>query len=248
MLHDGSGWGALAGLSAAVLAENGFAGAPAITVEAPEVARHWADLGSFWQVSQQYIKPYPICRWAHAAIEATRALCAAHRLSADQIADVQVNSFHNAAALFPGVPDTTSKAQYSLPFSVAVMIVNGRIGLEHISGAGLADPAVASVLTRIRVAESPRHTARFPEGRWADVQIRTTDGRSFDSGDVHARGGPELPFNRDDIFAKYQEFAAPVLGEERAEAIRQRVLGLTAPQSRFSDLAALLYAPPERPA
>ncbi|MEM7377040.1 MAG: MmgE/PrpD family protein, partial [Pseudomonadota bacterium] len=38
MLHDGSGWGALAGLSAVVLAEGGFTGAPAITVEAPEVA------------------------------------------------------------------------------------------------------------------------------------------------------------------------------------------------------------------
>ena len=45
MLHDGSGWGAMVGMSAAVLAENGFTGAPAITVEAPEAARHWADLG-----------------------------------------------------------------------------------------------------------------------------------------------------------------------------------------------------------
>jgi 2-methylcitrate dehydratase PrpD len=248
MLHDGSGWGALAGLSAALLAENGFAGAPAITVEAPGVAGHWTDLGSFWQVRQQYIKPYPICRWAHAAIDATRALCAAHRLTADEIAHVHVNSFHHAAALFPGMPDTTSKAQYSLAFAVAVMIVHGRIGLEHISGPGLADPAVASVLKRISVAESARHTARFPQGRWADVQIRTTDGRTIDSGDVHARGGPEAPFSRDEVLAKYRDFAAPVLGEERAAAIREQVLGLTAPGSRFADLSALLYAPPGRPA
>jgi len=40
MLHDGSGWGALVGVSAAVLAEHGFTGAPAITVEAPDVAHH----------------------------------------------------------------------------------------------------------------------------------------------------------------------------------------------------------------
>jgi len=244
MLHDGSGMGALVGLSAAVLAGNGFAGAPAITLEAPEVAHHWEDLGSFWQVTHQYIKPYPICRWAHAAIDGTRALCLEHRLAPDQIARVRVNSFHEAAALFAGMPDTTSKAQYSLPFAVATHIVHGRIGVEHISGAGLKDAAVAAMLKRIEVTESARHSARFPQGRWADVRIETVDGRLLDSGDVHARGGPEAPFTPDDAIAKYMEFAAPVLGQQRAALIRNRILDLTQSESRFGDLAAFLYDPP----
>ncbi len=241
MLHDGSGMGALVGLSAAVLAENGFAGAPAITIEAPEVAHHWDDLGSFWQVSHQYIKPYPVCRWAHAAIDGTRALCLKHGLAAEHIARVRVSSFHHAAALFAGMPDTTSKAQYSLPFAVAGMIIHGRIGLEHISGAGLRDAAVAAMLERIEVEESAHHSARFPQGRWADVRIETVDGRVLESGDVHARGGPEAPFTPEDIIEKYMEFAAPVLGEKRAAAVRDRILGLTARESRFGDLAAVLY-------
>jgi len=244
MLHDGSGMGALVGVSAAVLAELGFAGAPAITIEAPEVAGHWDDLGSFWQVSHQYIKPYPVCRWAHAAIDGTRALCLEHGLAPEQIAKVRVNSFHNAAALFAGMPDTTSKAQYSLAFAVASMIIHGRIGVEHISGPGLQDAAVAEMLKRIEVVESARHSARFPQGRWADVQIETVNGQMLDSGDVHARGGPEAPFTPDDVIAKYMEFAATVLGDGRAAAIRDRILGLTEPESRFCDLAALLYDPP----
>jgi 2-methylcitrate dehydratase PrpD len=244
MLHDGSGMGALVGLSAAVLASNGFAGAPAVTLEAPEVAHHWDDLGSFWQVCHQYIKPYPVCRWAHAAIDGTRALCLEYRLGPEQIAKVRVSSFHHAVQLFAGMPDTTSKAQYSLPFALAGMIIYGRIGLEHISGAGLRDQAVAALLNRIEVMESARHSARFPQGRWADVQIETVDGRILDSGDVQARGGPEAPFTTDDIIAKYMEFAGPVVGEVRAAAIRDRILGLIAPESRFADLSDLLYAPP----
>jgi len=121
MLHDGSGWGAMVGISAAVLAERGFTGAPAATVEAPEAARHWHDLGALWQVEHQYIKPYPICRWSHAAIDATRALCRDNDLKPEQISRIHVNSFRYAAELFRGMPDTTSKAQYSLPFAVAVM-------------------------------------------------------------------------------------------------------------------------------
>lgn len=244
MLHDGSGWGAMVGLSAAVLAEQGFAGAPAITVEAAEVARHWNDLGSFWQVLHQYVKPYPVCRWAHAAVDATRAICREHRLAAGDIAHVQVNTFHEAAQLFAGMPDTTSKAQYSLPFVVATMLQHGRIGVEHISGSGLSDTAVAALLPRISVSEADRHTARFPQGRWSDVVIRTVRGEVFQSGDVHARGGPESPFTRDDVTAKYMELAAPVIGAKRAEVIRARILGLADEQSRFADLAELLYDPP----
>lgn len=243
MLHDGSGWGALAGLTAAVLAERGFTGAPAVTVEAPEVARHWADLGEFWQILHHYIKPYPICRWAHAAIDATRGLVLAHDLKPAQIAGIEVSSFHQAACLFGGLPETTSKAQYSLAFAVAVMAIHRRIGVEHISGAGLKDPAVAGFLGRITVRESPRHSSRFPLGRWADVTLRLTDGREISSGDVHARGGPEAPFSAEDIVAKYMEFASPVLGGARAAAIRDHVLDLVQPESRFADLAHFIYEP-----
>lgn len=244
MLHDGSSMGALTGLSAAVLAERGFTGAPAITVEAPEVATHWQDLGSFWQTLHQYVKPYPICRWAHAAIDATRGLVLSHHLTPADIDHVQVNSFHYAATLFDGMPDTTSKAQYSLRFAVANFILHGRIGLEHISGAGLEDAAVAEMLNRISVSEQERHSARFPTGRWADVAITTTDGRVLTSGDVHARGGPEAPLTSGEIEAKYLEFATPVLGQGRAMAIRDAILSLTDPDSRFSELSALLYDPP----
>ncbi|SPH23333.1 hypothetical protein DEA8626_02397 [Defluviimonas aquaemixtae] len=244
MLHDGSGWGALAGMSAAILAEAGFAGAPAITVEAPEAAPHWADLGRFWQIEHQYIKPYPICRWAHAAIDAARELQVAHGFDAGQIEEIRIRSFDNAVALWSGMPETTSKAQYALPFPVAVMLVHGRIGLEHISGAALNDPAVARLVQRTTLATEPRHEARFPDGRWADVEIVLDDGQMLRSGDTHARGGPERPFSATDIVAKFMEFAAPVLGGARASAIRDATLALTPAESRFSDLARHLHETP----
>lgn len=245
MLHDGSGWGAMVGLSAAVLAERGFTGAPAITIEAEEVTPYWNDLGTFWQVEHQYVKPYPICRWAHAAIDGVRAVMIAHDLTSAQIEALHINSFHQAACLFAGLPETTSQAQYSLPFAVAVQAVYGRIGVEHISGSGLSDPAVANLMSRITVAESEHHSVRFPEGRWADVTIRTTDGRVLKSGDIHARGGPEAPMTRDDVIAKYTQFAAPVLGQDRADRIRQVILGWPDKSARYADLTPLIFDPPE---
>jgi 2-methylcitrate dehydratase PrpD len=244
MLHDGSGWGTLAGLSAAILAERGFTGAPAVTIEHADAAQHWQDLGSFWQVDKQYVKPYPTCRWGHAAIDAVRELRLAYGFHLDEVAEVRIKSFTYAFELFRGMPDTTSKAQYSLAFAVAAMLVHGRIGLEHISGDGLKDPAVASVVARTILIDEPRHQARFPAGRWSDVDIVLTDGRVLSSGDVHARGGPERPFTADDILAKFMEFAAPGIGKDRTLRIRDAALGLTQSSSSFDDLARLLYDPP----
>lgn len=243
MLHDGSGWGAMVGMSAAILAENGFTGAPAITVESPEAAPHWADLGQFWQIEHQYVKPYPICRWAHASIDAARELVQTHAFAPDDIAQISIRSFDYAVQLFATMPDTTSKAQYSLPFSVATQLVHGHIGLEHISGAGLADPAVAALVARTVMQAAPQHQARFPTGRWADVEITLTDGRVLASGDTHARGGPERPFGRAEVVEKFMRFAVPVLGEARANGLCAAVLNLTAPGSRFADVAAHLYDP-----
>ena len=241
MLHDGSGWGAMVGISAAILAEKGFTGAPAITVESQEAKPHWQDLGNFWQMQHQYVKPYPVCRWAHAAIDAVQILIQANKIKHDDIKSIHVNTFHESACLFQGMPDSTSKAQYSLSFAIATMAAYGRIGVEHISGKGLHDPLVARIIERISVAQADKHNDRFPAGRWADVQITLSDGRLLDSGDVHARGGPEAPMSETELIAKFMEFSAPSLGTSRAANIREAVLGLSSNSSRFSTLGALLY-------
>lgn len=245
MLHDGSGWGALAGMSAAILAERGFTGAPAITIEEDCAAPFWADLGQDWQMCQQYVKPYPICRWAHAAIDGVRQVMRQHELTHPMIERIEINSFHQAACLFPGLPETTSQAQYSLPFSVAVQAVHGRIGVEHISGARLSDPLVAGIVDRIRVSEHDRHNARFPQGRWADVRVITKDGQTFESGDMNARGGPDVPMSRQEIIDKFHEFAAPFIGETRANKIETAVLGLVDGGAQYAQLAELIFDPPE---
>jgi 2-methylcitrate dehydratase PrpD len=244
MLHDGSGWGAMVGISSAILAEKGFTGAPAITIEEDRVAQHWEDLGSFWQMEHQYVKPYPICRWAHAPIDAVRQVMLDHGLTHGDIAKVHITTFHESACLYPGIPTTTSQAQYSLAYAVATQMAYGRIGVEHISGDGLADPLVADIHSRITVSEDKRHSDRFPACRVADVTVTLQNGQVIDSGDVHARGGPEAPMAREEVIAKFMEFATPSLGEARAAAIRDAVLGFVNPDSKFSDLTALIFDAP----
>ena len=242
MLHDGSGMGALVGCMAVLMAEDGFEGAPAITVEGRQAAAHWADLGQDWTITRNYIKPYPICRWAHAAIDALGQLITDHDLVAEDIADIDVNTFRQAASLFAGMPDTTSQAQYSLGFALAARLVHGRIGPEHVSGTGLRDAQVAAVLPRITIREDTRHSDRFPIARWSDVTLTLRDGRVVASGDVHARGGPEAPMALAEVEAKFHAMsgALPKSRKSTIWAMRARMLE---PDTRFCELLALLHAP-----
>jgi 2-methylcitrate dehydratase PrpD len=239
MLHDGSGMGGLTGAMAVLLARQGFTGAPAITVEAPEITPHWADLGQHWTVEENYIKPYPICRWAHAAIDALSGLMQTHQITADDVASIRVNTFDEAARLFAVMPATTSQAQYSLPFALAVMLVHGRIGPQHITGDGLKDSSVAVLLPRIHVTADPRHSTRFPAARWSDITVTLSDGRRLASGDIHARGGPEAPMDMAEIEAKFHTLTALTLPQHRRNALWKMRDALLLPETKLETLAQL---------
>lgn len=247
MLHDGSGMGAMVGMMAVLMAEDGFLGAPAITVEDDVARPHWHDLGALWTVELNYIKPHPICRWAHAAIDALGMLLDRHQISAAQIDRIEVRTFEQAAKLYPHMPATPSQAQYSLPFALAVRLVHGHIGPEHIMGQGLQDADVAEALNLISVEAIPRHSDRFPTGRWSDVTLHLKDGTTLESGDIHARGGPEAPMELSEIRAKFMAMTAP-LPPARREAIWQMRTRLQDPGVRFSELTKLLSDAPAGPA
>jgi 2-methylcitrate dehydratase PrpD len=247
MLHDGSGMGALVGVSSLLQAERGFTGAPAITVEGANVAPVWADLGRDWTVMRNYIKPYPICRWAHGALECLRVLVEEEGVRPEEIEALEVATFAQSAALFPGMPETTSEAQYSLGFALAAYVVHGRLGPAEITGDALRDPRVAEMHAGITVREEPRHSARFPEGRWSDVTVRLRDGHVVRSGDCNARGGPEAPMPKADIRAKLSVMAGGALSEARIGALWEMHERLLDHGTKFSQLAGLVYPEPDRP-
>lgn len=224
MLKDGSGWGAMAGVSAAYLARDGFTGAPAITVEdAPEF---WSDLGTRWLIAEQYFKPSPVCRWAQAPMEAARALRAEHGLTSDMIDHVEIASFHEAIRLHVRRPKTTEEAQYSLPHPVAAALVRGAVGPAEIAAEAFADPEIQRLADTMVLSEADDCNAAFPQQRYAYVTLHLRDGPVLKSERFAARGDPESPLAAPEFEAKFHAYADPVLGAVRAAAIRGTVAGL----------------------
>jgi 2-methylcitrate dehydratase PrpD len=232
MVKDGSGWGAMTGISAALLAQEGFTGAPALTVQESKVASSWADLGLRWRILDQYFKPYPVCRWAQPAVEAAMDLARAHRFRAEDISGIEVWTFHEACRLATRVPTSTEQAQYSLPFSVAAALRHGRLGAPEVANHGLEDPLTHKLSTAMALHEHKAYNELFPAERWAHVRVNLQDGTQLDSLPTIARGNPENPLSADDIDLKYFAFSDTVLGPVRARQIADLVA-----QLGFSDTA-----------
>ncbi|WP_298839642.1 MmgE/PrpD family protein [uncultured Roseobacter sp.] len=244
MLHDGSGMGAFTGAMAALLALDGFQGAPAITVEAPDIREYWDDLGTRWTLEENYIKPYPVCRWAHAPLDGLRAVMHRHDLAHTDISAIDVHTFAEGAALYPGLPETTGQAQYSMHFALSVLMCYGQVGPEHISGPGLHDPDVAALIRRITVHEDTGHNARFPQRRTAEVVVTLNDGTTLRSGVTDARGGPDTWLPEAEYEEKFMQFCAPVTGDARAARLwNMRMRMVDEGDMLFSDLVDLVTQP-----
>src|SRR5205823_13672329 len=164
MVKDGSSWGAHAGITAALLARDGFTGAPAVTIEDDGVRLLWSDLGTRWRIREQYFKAYPICRWAQPAIEAALGLQRFHGFGADEIAHISIATFREAVALGSerALPRTTDDAQYSLPYPVATALVFGRLGVDEIDQTALADTRVRRLLAALTLTDDREFSRALP--------------------------------------------------------------------------------------
>jgi 2-methylcitrate dehydratase PrpD len=242
MLKDGSGWGAMTGVSAALLAASGFTGAPAVTVEAPDLATFWSDLGTRWRIVEQYFKPYAVCRWAQPAIAAALAVQKAHPFAPGAIERITVTTFHQAARLTCRRPATTEEAQYSLPFPVAAALVHGRLGLSELTGAGLRDPGVLRLAERVELVDDPEMSARFPAERVARVCIETATGAVLDSGQVEAPWGELAPPTDAELIAKFRWLAGESMPATRADELLD-IIWNCADLSDIGRLSAKLAAP-----
>ena len=244
MVKDGSGWGALCAVSAVQMARRGFTGAPAITVE--EVPEVWADLGQRWYMLEQYYKPYPVCRWAQAPIEGVLALRRAHGLSARDVARIEVESFHESVRLANRDPRDTDTAQYSTAFPCAVAMVHGTVAPAHLDGAALDDPEVTRLSRGLVMTENPEANAAFPLTRLARVTLVLHDGRALTSDWMTPRWDWQAPPTAEELRAKFDALARPVLGTERADALAETVATLDAQPLAALRAAITQSAPPEQ--
>ncbi|TAL53198.1 MmgE/PrpD family protein [Pandoraea sp.] len=246
------GWAAGAGMTAAVLAKQGFIGPQApyegrfglyasylgeMRAQA-DLSLATAGLGQQWQIEEVAIKPIPACHFTHAAADAAVALhnqlgtegSASFAQSIAGIARVRVKVPQQVVKTVcepvanKRRPANSYEAQFSIPYIVASGLLKGRFTLDELEPAALADAAVLALAGKVDYEIDPDST--FPRHYTGEVILEMNGGRQLSHREAINRGSADRPLTNHDISDKYFINAKRALPESRAAQIRETVLSL----------------------
>jgi 2-methylcitrate dehydratase PrpD len=231
------GAAAMNGVIAATLSRNAFVGATE-SVEGkhgllvgytdnahPDKAV--AGLGSTYETMKIGVKPYPSCRYTHAAIDALIALRREHNITPDQIQKVEIGLHRNGITLTGDAatkrhPRSIVGGQFSMFFTGAIALDQGRFGWDDYDRLG--DAALDALADKFDVVQDDRLEKGRSHPFGARVSITTEDG-------VHERLNPD-PSGEPNSFPdaqmmqqKFLTLARPVLSG-RADQFADAILSL----------------------
>lgn len=115
-------------------------------------------LGSRFELVELSYKPYPCCRFDHTAIDAALAVRRQPGFDLSRIERIKVGVNYQAYQAVCTPPDmrrhpkTGVQAQFSIPFTVACALVDGRVSLNHFSDEGLRRPDILALAAKVECA------------------------------------------------------------------------------------------------
>jgi len=230
-LHPGKA--AFNGVLAADLARLGFTGATRIlegergffraTAAGFDPSRVTDRLGEQWKITENCYKLHSCCAHTHTAIDVALDIRARRgwtaREALDAIASVDLETYGAGYDIVKDPnPSTPYRAKFSIAYCTAAALLEDRVGLEQFSADrfgedGVAEPAIAALLPRIRVSVRDDLTKGYP-ARWpTNVVVTLRDGTVERGMNDFPRGNPEYPVSTETLENKFVRLIAPRYGE-----------------------------------
>ena len=237
------GWSAHGGVIATLLAKEGFRG-PAKVLEGTHGFfsafggkndydfEKILELGQRWEIPRLTFKSYPCGSISHPYMDCALRIKQKHSPHPDQIKEVICRTAEGPVhRLWEPLankqkPVSSYGAKFSLPYSIAVMLIRGRVGLEEFSESAIRDHEVLDLAAKVRYEVDP--TIDYPRHFEGHVQLKMKDGSVFTEDQLHPRGGYEDPLPPEEIEAKFHANARLALAEHDVEEIIRLVQQLEA--------------------
>lgn len=239
--------GARNGLFAALLAKEGITG-PTAVVEGKGGLRDV--VGDFdWQVGARamplilntHLKFHPVCYHGQAAIDA--ALTVRDIVRIEDITAIEVETYEAAWRAMGSdparwAPTNRETADHSLPYTIAVALLRGRLTSADYAAERLRDLEAGRVMQLVRVSNSPELTEAFPAHAMARITIRSKDGSMHTHLQEDPRGNAANPISDEELDSKFLK----LYGEWGDERAAHRTLALLWSVDRLDNVVKLVDA------
>jgi 2-methylcitrate dehydratase PrpD len=262
-LADGSwtkrlhaGWAAHAGVVAALLAQAGFTGPRTVfegthgffqgfAGEAPKAARLTAladGLGREWAIRGLMFKAYPC-----GSINQPYMDCAARIRTRPGFDPTRIRAITCRTAEGPihrlwepiadkRRPRTPYGAKFSLPYCIALVLVEGQAGVDGFSETRTRNARILEVAEKVHYVVDP--SLPYPRRFTGHVRVELTDGTVLEEVQDAPRGGPEAPLAPEELHAKFRANAARAFASAHVETLLEELRGI----AHVKDVAPVVAA------
>lgn len=264
---------AQAGVMASLLAEEGYIGDHDVLDIIPGFFEAQGYMGAYgelleckadkWWILDTALKPYPSCRFTHAAIDAVLLFQKEHGIGIDNIQHIGIRLnpvaystyfFRNSAPAITLDHRAPLHGAFNIPYIVALALLGRRRGPEWYSSDNLQDESVWLLAKKISTApdeelaekwrddvlHSSIHRPRFNR---ALISILLDDGRRYDISSDFNQGDPWSPETRADwnwVKNKMHDFLADIIPLSQQENLLSTVMNLEAVENVREQISPLL--------
>ena len=166
-------------------------------------------------------KPYACCRDTHGCIDASLYLKKAYGISAEDVSSVEYQAGEAAGVAIHRPPLTGLEAKLSMQFCIAVALLFGEVRLVHFADAMIDEPAVQSLMMKIRGSERKGIDALS-----ASVTVTLKSGEKHSHTVRRAKGDPENPLSQTELIMKFKDCVSGVLSPQGIENSLEILLSL----------------------
>lgn len=228
------------GLSCAIMAAEGFKG-PSKAFEGQwgyfhsyasggDMGKAIDGLGKKFETLNLGVKPYPSCRYSHAAIDGIIELKNELGFSTAELDDIDIGLSETALNIigYPlsdkQNPKSIVDGQFSMPFCAAVTVKSGGLKWDDYKN-HLNDSDTLSLCNKIKVSPDKDAEECCPEYMSAKVKV-VVKGKKYEKFVKIPKGEPENFMEDSEFISKFRSLTEPYLSNEKIDQLTGSMLKL----------------------
>ena len=184
-------------------------------------------LGDSYKIMECGMKAFPTEALTHTHLSCVLNAMIGNNLEYSDVKEVKVTCFAQAYdILFDPTkyrPESRETADHSLPYCMAVAMVDKKITTDSFSDEKLNDPRIYEVIDKIIGEPSQEFEKMFPAKQPSRVVLTTNDGRMFEEYLEYPKGDPREPMTMDDLENKFNSLAGDKFDASAKKQLKETI-------------------------
>lgn len=184
-------------------------------------------LGDNYKILGCGMKAFPTEALTHTHLSATLNVVTKNNITYDQIESVTLTTLAQAYDILFDPhkyrPESRETADHSLPYCIAVSLVDHMVTTQSFSEEKMKDPRIWEVIDKIKGEPSQEFEKMFPAKQPSKVVVKTKDGKEYSEYLEYPKGDPREPMTMEDLENKFNALSARLLIPRRQREIKELI-------------------------